>query len=145
MSAFQTSKPRTRTHSSQELARVGVSLMLTVLVDVLVVGVATFVAARNPLEGAAAINVVVTPGPNQTTFTASDSDALVQQVDGVASATPVVSGREGISATVLSQQMTVLGVDPDFLAIQAWQVDQGAVFTEQDNTAFNRVAVLGET
>src|SRR5579862_1284264 len=114
MSAFQTSKPRARTHSQPELAIVGLSLMLTVLIDVLVVGVATFAAARNPLEGAAAINVVVTPGPNQTTFHASDSDALVQQVDGVASATPVVLGSEGISAAVLSQQMTVLGVDPGF-------------------------------
>ena len=40
---------------------------------------------------------------------------------------------------------TVMGVEPDYLAIKQWDVQDGEFFTDKDLTARSKVAVLGRT
>ena len=44
-----------------------------------------------------------------------------------------------------SNSTTVMGVEPDFLIIRSWNVDEGFFFDDEDLIMRNRVAVMGQT
>ncbi len=53
------------------------------------------------------------------------------------------------SAQVISgssnMNTSIEGVEPDFLTIRKWEVDQGAMFTDRDVTTKKKVCLLGQT
>ena len=78
-------------------------------------------------------------------FKASDADALVAQVGGVARAAP--ESRTG--ATVVAQgrnwSSSIIGGTNDWLAVGNWTLSQGRPFSEEEQRAGAAVCLIGET
>jgi putative ABC transport system permease protein len=81
----------------------------------------------------------------QTTLKAEDSEAIGEQVAGVAAISPTVSGTAQIIAGSQNWSTRVQAVEPAYQQIQNWQVAQGGFFTDEDNLAAKNVAVIGQT
>jgi len=77
------------------------------------------------------------------TFTRKD----LQKIKDEASFAAVISGRVDTNLNVVgpegNAQITVLGVEPDYLKARNWKINAGVFFDEDDLMERNRVAVLG--
>jgi len=75
--------------------------------------------------------------------------ADVAKIRSEASYLRAISGETDSSFEVVggsgTWSTTVWGVEPDYLVIKDWDVDDGAFFSQQDLTSRNKVAVLGKT
>ena len=65
--------------------------------------------------------------------------SFAQAISGVTQSSQNVVASEG------SAQVTVQGVEPEYIAARSWNVDAGIFFDDEDLAARNRVAVLGRT
>src|SRR5260370_38799276 len=79
---------------------------------------------------------------SSTTLKASDADAIAQNIQGLGGVSPVVSGNAQIIAGSLNWSTRVQAVAPQYLPINDWKIATGSVFTDQDNTNANNVAIL---
>ena len=68
-----------------------------------------------------------------------DESNFASAVSGVVNTSMNITGPEGNS------QVSVQGVEPDFLAARSWRTDDGYFFEEEDLLLRSRVAVLGRT
>ena len=69
----------------------------------------------------------------QTTLKAEDSEAIEEQVAGVAAISPTVSGSAQIIAGSQNWSTRVQAVEPAYQQIQNWQVAEGGFFSDEDN------------
>src|SRR5215217_88748 len=81
----------------------------------------------------------------QTTLKAEDSEAIKEQVAGVAAISPTVSGSAQIIAGSQNWSTRVQAVEPAYQQVQNWQLSSGGFFSEADNVAARNVAVIGQT
>src|SRR5215470_5560751 len=79
------------------------------------------------------------------TLTAGDSQAVLEQVRGVKSASPNVDGRIQAIYGNLNWGTQYRGVSPEYFEIRKWEVEQGAAFTQDDLEQNAAVCVLGQT
>jgi putative ABC transport system permease protein len=80
-------------------------------------------------------------------FTKGDAQKLKNESSFAAAVSAVVQGMNN-PTTVGAQgsaQVTVQGVEPDYLAARNWKVDAGTFFDQEDLAARSKVAVLGRT
>jgi putative ABC transport system permease protein len=81
----------------------------------------------------------------QTSLKQADSEAIGDQIEGVAAISPTLSGSAQIVADSQNWQTRITAVEPAYQQIQNWQVAQGAFISEADNEAAKNVAVIGQT
>jgi putative ABC transport system permease protein len=91
----------------------------------------------------------MTPGqqtmPRRVQITRYDAEKMKSEA-GYARAVSGVSQRSfTVSNANGSASVTVMGVEPDYLAVRNWNVEQGAFFEDSDGERRNKVAVLGAT
>ncbi len=79
------------------------------------------------------------------TLTVEDALAIEREVPGVAAVSPEVRSGAQIMAGENNWSTSVMGEDVDYLAIRAWDIADGAMFTEADVRAAAKVCVLGKT
>jgi len=77
----------------------------------------------------------------------SDEDArvLAQEVADIRYAVPIVSGEVRLVGGESNWQTTVIGTQPDYLAIRDWSARAGRNFTMHDVTAAEKVVLIGRT
>lgn len=80
-----------------------------------------------------------------TTLTLQDAEAILHECPSVRAAAPSQSRKMQIKFGNLSTFTTILGTTPEYPAIRGFRVERGSFFTEEENTAGRRVAVLGRT
>ena len=80
-----------------------------------------------------------------TTLTLEDAEAILRECPSVRAAAPVQSRKTQVKFGNLSTNTTILGTTPDYPAIRGFQVERGTFFTDEENRAGRRVAVLGRT
>jgi len=80
-----------------------------------------------------------------TTLTLSDVDAIVRECSAVKAAAPVQSKKIQVKYGNLSTNTTVVGTTPEFQKVRNFRVATGAFFTEEENLASRRAAVLGQS
>jgi putative ABC transport system permease protein len=80
-----------------------------------------------------------------TTLNESDYKAIAQSVDGISSSSPTVSSTLRIRAGDLTKNITVVGCDPDYFAIEHWALTFGSSFDENALRQQSRIALLGAT
>jgi putative ABC transport system permease protein len=80
-----------------------------------------------------------------STLTVEDADAIAREVSGVVSVSPEVRDRNQVLANGLNWNTQVLGESTDYLSIRAWDLSDGAMFTESDVKTAAKVCVIGAT
>jgi putative ABC transport system permease protein len=81
----------------------------------------------------------------QSTLTAEDAAAIKAEVPSVAYVSPYVRTAGQVVASELNWSTQIQGVGTDWPFIRAWNVEQGAFFTDADVRSGTKVAVLGRT
>jgi putative ABC transport system permease protein len=100
--------------------------------------------------------IIITPGStsssgvrlgagNAVTLSEADAKDIPAQCPDVSLAAPYVRGGAQVVNGNNNWATTVYGVTPDYLTIRQLSVADGAEFTQQDDDAANKVAVLGKT
>jgi putative ABC transport system permease protein len=100
--------------------------------------------------------IVVTPGSTAQggvsqgagTFnrlTVADADKIRGEATAVVAVSPVVMTRTQVIGGAGNWRTSVNGVSTDYLTIRDWSVTSGALFSDDDENAKRKVAVLGST
>jgi len=80
-----------------------------------------------------------------TTLTLSDGDAILRECSAVKAAVPVQSKKVQVKYGNLSTNTTVVGTTAEFQKVRNFSVATGAFFTDEENLASRRAAVLGQS
>jgi len=80
-----------------------------------------------------------------TTLTLDDVEAIKCESSLVSAAVPVQSKKIQVKSENVSTNTTVLGSLPEFLEVRNYQLESGAFFSEEENMASRRVAVIGQS
>ena len=80
-----------------------------------------------------------------STLTPEEALAVAREIPGVVAVSPEVRDRQQIMGNGLNWNTQVLGESPDYLSIRAWELSDGAMFTEADIAGATKVAVIGKT
>ena len=83
-------------------------------------------------------------GAGSQTLKQSDATAI-QGVSHVTAVTPIVSGSHSIIFGVQNETTQVQGVYPSYTTISSWNLSQGSMFTDDDETSGSSVAVIGQS
>jgi putative ABC transport system permease protein len=78
-----------------------------------------------------------------TTLTLEDAEAVLLECPSVVDAAPVQSRKLPVKADGAAVQTTVVGTTPTYLAVRKFRIAAGTFFSEEENRATRRVAVLG--
>jgi putative ABC transport system permease protein len=79
------------------------------------------------------------------TLTIDDAEAIQREVPGVTAVSPEVRSSTQIAAGNQNWSTQIQGESADYLTIRQWPLTDGAMFTEQDVRAANKVAIIGQT
>lgn len=80
-----------------------------------------------------------------TTLQLEDAEALLRAVPLVRNAAPVQSKKMQVKFGNVSTNTTIVGTSVDFPDVRNFQTGKGYFFSEEENRASRRVAVLGQT
>jgi putative ABC transport system permease protein len=80
-----------------------------------------------------------------STLTEDDAAAIKRETDAVAYVSPQLRTAGQVVAGELNWSTSIYGVGIDWQNIRAWNISEGAFFTEGDIRAGSKVAVLGST
>jgi putative ABC transport system permease protein len=85
-------------------------------------------------------------GGTAVTLTPEDGEALLKEVHSIASLTPVIRTRGQLVHDAQNWVPgSIYGVDPAFVQVRDWPVDQGEMFTDRDVASSAKVALIGKT
>jgi putative ABC transport system permease protein len=79
------------------------------------------------------------------TLTVEDALAIQREVSGVASVSPEIRTVSQVAAGNQNWSTQILGESESYLDLRQWPLAEGAMFSEQDVRAANKVAVVGKT
>jgi putative ABC transport system permease protein len=80
-----------------------------------------------------------------TTLTLADVDAIEKNINSVIGTAPIQTKKLQVKYGNLSTNTTIIGSTPSFISVRNFKVEKGAFFSEMDNKASMRVAVIGKS
>jgi len=80
-----------------------------------------------------------------TSLTLEDVEAILEECYSVKNAAPVQSSKTQVKYGNYSTNTTITGTTPEYQNIRNFRVEEGEFFTEEENKAGFRVAVLGRS
>ena len=137
------------------LTSLGIIIGVASVIAIVALGEGASAAVATQLAGLGTNLLTVQPGSTQTfgantgagsstTLTPGDA-AAIATIAGVSAVSPVVSGSAQVIAGDQNWSTRVQSVLPAYLTMNSWTISQGAAFTDDNNTAADNVAVLGQT
>jgi|TARA_A200000159_G_scaffold60489_1_gene56066 putative ABC transport system permease protein len=75
----------------------------------------------------------------------SDADALIKDKEINWRVSPEIRGSKSLKYKNESISISVIGARESYLSIQGYEIDQGAFFTQRDDLARKRVAIIGSS
>ena len=75
----------------------------------------------------------------------SDADALIKDKEINWRVSPEIRGSKSLEYKNESISISVIGARESYLSIQGYEIDQGAFFTQRDDLARKRVAIIGSS
>jgi putative ABC transport system permease protein len=95
--------------------------------------------------GSRAVNGVRVGSRGTKSLIVGDSQAVLDQVPGIKSASPNVDGHVQVVYGNLNWGTQYRGVSPEYFDIRRWEIERGAAFTQDDQEHNAAVCVLGQT
>lgn len=130
----------------------------------IVIGVAAVVALLGVGKGATAsitdqvanmgsnlisISAQMRFGPGGLSSTASllysDYETIAENVDGIASITPVYSSSLTVNTSSRTSNYSITGATPNYLDVRSYEIDKGRFISDEDYLANKQVVVIGST
>lgn len=78
-----------------------------------------------------------------TTLTLEDVDAIEKKINTIIGAAPIQTKKLQVKYGNLSTSTTIIGSAPNFTSVRNFNIDKGVFFTDMEDKAAMRVAVLG--
>jgi putative ABC transport system permease protein len=78
-------------------------------------------------------------------FTKSDIEKLKAESSYAAAVSGIMQGSANVVGTEGNAQVSIYGVDPDYLIARNWGIEAGTFFNDEDMVYRNKVAVIGST
>jgi putative ABC transport system permease protein len=79
------------------------------------------------------------------TLTISDARAIAADAEAISAVVPEKSGRLQVKLGNMNQNLQIVGTTPNFQPVNRYELAAGRMFTEADNAAKRRVAVIGNS
>ena len=79
------------------------------------------------------------------TITLKDSQAIQKQCDSVLVSVGVLRDAKQVVYSNQNWSTTIYGVEPEYLSVQKYEIDEGRNFTSDDEKNGTKVAIIGET
>jgi len=80
-----------------------------------------------------------------TTLSLDDAEAILEECYSVKNAAPVQSKKMQVKYGSYSTNTSITGTTPDYQSIRNFKVEEGVFFSDEENTAGRRMAVLGRS
>ncbi len=78
-----------------------------------------------------------------TTLTLADVDAIEKNISSIIGAAPIQTKKLQVKYGNLSTSTTIVGSTPNFTSVRNFKIEKGVFFTDMEDKASMRVAVLG--
>ena len=138
------------------LTMLGIIIGVGAVIVVIAIGQGATAAVNDQLSRLGTNMVTIQPGSSNAggfatgaggrpTLTDMDVQTVRQEVPHILAISPVIGGRDQVVFQGLNWNTRVQGVYPDYQTIQDYTTSTGAFFTEQDETNWATVAVIGQT
>ncbi len=139
------------------LALAGIIIGVSAVIVIVAIGNGAQQEVLSRIEAMGTNLLIVTPGQVQktagrrqirgtvTTLTVEDAEAIAEECPAVRAVAPAQSKKILVKYDVLASNTTVIGTTPAFQRVRNTRVAMGSFFTEEENIASRRVAVLGQT
>ncbi len=139
------------------LALTGIIIGVSAVIIIVAIGNGAQQEVLSKIEAMGTNLLIVTPEQVQktagrqqirgtvTTLTVEDAEAIGRECPTVRAVAPAQSKKLLVKYDNLSSNTTVIGTTPAFQRVRNMRVAIGSFFTEEENTASRRVAVLGQS
>ena len=139
------------------LSLIGIIIGVSAVIIMVAIGNGAQKEVLNKIESMGTNLIVVNAGQVQktsgrqqirgtvTTLTIEDADILASECPAVSKATPVQTKMFLVKWGNLSSNTTITGTTSDYQTIRNFYIERGTFFTEEENKASVRYAVLGQT
>jgi len=138
------------------LTTLGIMIGVASVITMVAVGSGARAMIENQVTSLGVNQLMIFPGSSSmgglrggmgsiSTFDEGDAKAIMTECPSVSECSPVAMYQGRIVAGNLNWPSRVLGVYPNYLAIRAWGLSAGQVFTEQDVHKAHKVCLLGQT
>ena len=139
------------------LALTGIIIGVSAVIIIVAIGNGAQQEVLSKIEAMGTNLLIVTPGQVQrttgrqqirgavTTLTVEDAEAISLECPAVKAVAPAQSKKLLVKYDNLSSNTTVIGTTPAFQRVRNFRVASGSFFTEDENTASRRVAVMGQS
>ncbi|HEX9746481.1 MAG TPA: ABC transporter permease [bacterium] len=136
------------------LAMLGIIIGVGAVISMLAIGAGAQAQVMERISSMGTRLLVVRPGQHGThgvmsgqaqNLTEEDALAILNQLDSIVEATPVVSGNAQIKYFANNSRSNVIGTAITYFSIRNYEVEYGRAFTEAEVQNRARVAVMGPT
>lgn len=139
------------------LSLIGIIIGISAVIIMVAIGNGAQKEVLNKIESMGTNLIVVNAGQVQktsgrqqirgtvTTLTIEDADILASECPAVSKSTPVQTKMLLVKWGNLSSNTTITGTTSDYQTIRNFYIERGTFFTEEENKASVRYAVLGQT
>lgn len=139
------------------LTMLGIIIGVGAVIGMVSIGLGVQQKVQSSISGLGSNLLIVAPGANSppggvrlaagsnVTLTKQDAKAIAQQVAGINYVAPAVSQQFQVIYGNQNWKTNVQGTTSEFLPIRNFKVASGAFFTNRDDDARARVAVIGQT
>jgi putative ABC transport system permease protein len=139
------------------LSLIGIIIGVSAVIIMVAIGNGAQKEVLNKIESMGTNLIVVNAGQVQktsgrqqirgtvTTLTIEDADILASECPAVSKSTPVQTKKLLVKWGNLSSNTTITGTTSDYQTIRNFYIESGTFFSEEENKASVRYAVLGQT
>jgi putative ABC transport system permease protein len=137
------------------LTMLGIIIGVACVITIVALGAGASKSIQSTINSLGTNFIMVMPGAamqsgarmftGESKLTPEDAQAIKAEAPAVAYVSPNVRASGQVVAGEMNWSTSVSGVDVDWPFIRAWNVDQGAFFTEGDVRTSAKVCVLGAT
>ncbi|MEZ0387567.1 MAG: ABC transporter permease [Verrucomicrobium sp.] len=136
------------------LTVLGVIIGVAAVITMVTLGQGTTQAVKNQISSLGSNLLVLRPGSGFGTrsssagvprFTVADSQAITEQVSGIAAVAPVAQTSLSTIYLQTARSTQITGSTPVYFQIGKWTLKEGRLFTDFDQRSGAAVCVIGET
>lgn len=134
------------------LAMLGIIIGVAAVISMLAIGAGAKTQILNRISAMGTNLLMIRPQQSGTggvmsgtsqRLTLDDAQAILDEIDGVASLAPAVNGNAQVKYMSANSRVSIVGTSTTYLPIRDFHIEKGRGFTESECDGNSRVAVLG--